>query len=43
LDGIGRSLHRRGITACHYRAEWRHKEIELGAHELLELLGETSG
>jgi hypothetical protein len=29
----------RGIIACHYRAaEWRHKEIELAAHDLLQLL-----
>ena len=30
--------------AFHYRAaEWRHKEIELAAHELLQLLDERSG
>jgi hypothetical protein len=28
-----------GLIACHYRAaEWRHKEIELAAHELLQHL-----
>jgi hypothetical protein len=28
-----------GLIACHYRAaEWRHKEIELAAHELLQYL-----
>ena len=28
---------------CHYRAaEWRHKEIELAAHELLQLLDKAS-
>ena len=33
-----------GLIACHYRAaEWRHKEIELAAHELLQLLDKTSG
>ena len=33
-----------GLIACHYRAaEWRHKEIVLAAHELLQLLDETSG
>jgi len=33
-----------GVIACHYRAaEWRHKDIELAAHELLQLLDETSG
>ena len=41
--GDFRRLHRSGIIACHYRAaEWRHKEIELAAHELLQLLDETS-
>ena len=39
-----RRLHRSGIIACHYRAaEWRHKEIELAAHELLQLLDAASG
>ena len=38
-----RRLHRSGLIACHYRAaEWRHKEIELAAHELLQVLDETS-
>jgi hypothetical protein len=38
-----RRLHRTGLIACHYRAaEWRHKEIELAAHELLQLLDRTS-
>jgi hypothetical protein len=37
--GDFRRLHRMGLIACHYRAaEWRHKEIELAAHELLQLL-----
>ena len=37
--GDFRRLHRMGIIACHYRAaEWRHKEIELTAHELLQYL-----
>jgi hypothetical protein len=42
--GDFRRLHRTGIIACHYRAaEWRHKEIELAAHELLQLLdGKTA-
>ena len=41
--GDFRRLHRSGIIACHYRAaEWRHKEIELAAHELLQLLDEAS-
>jgi len=34
-----RRVHRSGLIACHYRAsEWEHKEIELAAHELLQLL-----
>ena len=37
--GDFRRLHRTGLIACHYRAaEWRHKEIELAAHELLQML-----
>jgi hypothetical protein len=33
-----RRVHRSGLIACHYRAaEWRHKEIELAAHDLLQL------
>ena len=37
--GDFRRLHRMGIIACHYRAaEWRHKEIELVAHDLLQRL-----
>jgi hypothetical protein len=37
--GDFRRLHRMGLIACHYRAaEWRHKEIELAAHELLQCL-----
>ncbi|MET0925786.1 MAG: hypothetical protein ABWY90_00265 [Solirubrobacterales bacterium] len=39
-----RRVHRSGLIACHYRAaEWRHKEIELAAHELLQLLDKTTG
>jgi hypothetical protein len=41
--GDFRRLHRTGLIAVHYRAaEWRHKEIELAAHELLQLLDKTS-
>jgi hypothetical protein len=41
--GDFRRLHRTGLIAVHYRAaEWRHKEIELAAHDLLQLLDETS-
>ena len=42
--GDFRRIHRSGIIACHYRAaEWRHKEIELAAHELLQRLDARSG
>jgi hypothetical protein len=42
--GDFRRLHRMGLIACQYRAaEWRHKDIELAAHELLQLLDERSG
>jgi hypothetical protein len=42
--GDFRRLHRTGLIACHYRAaEWRHKEIELAAHDLLQLLDRSSG
>lgn len=35
---------RSGIIACHYRAaEWRHNEVELAAHHLLQLIDKTSG
>ena len=37
--GDFRRIHRMGIISCHYRAaEWRHKEIELAAHDLLQAL-----
>jgi hypothetical protein len=42
--GDFRRLHRTGIIACVYRAaEWRHKEIELAAHDLLQVLDRSSG
>jgi hypothetical protein len=42
--GDFRRIHRTGIIACHFRAaEWRHKEIELAAHDLLQHLDKTSG
>jgi hypothetical protein len=41
--GDFRRLHRSGLIACQYRAaEWRHKEIELAAHDLLQHLDATS-
>ncbi len=42
--GDFRRVHRTGLIACHYRAaEWRHKEIELAAHELLQVLDKKVG
>jgi hypothetical protein len=40
--GDFRRVHRMGVIACHYRAaEWGHKEVELAAHDLLQLLDAT--
>jgi hypothetical protein len=37
--GDFRRVHRTALIACVYRAsEWRHKEIELAAHDLLQRL-----
>jgi hypothetical protein len=37
--GDFRRVHRTGLIACQYRAaEWRHKEVELAAHDLLQEL-----
>jgi hypothetical protein len=39
-----RSVHRTALIACVYRAsEWRHKEVELAAHDLLQHLDATTG
>jgi hypothetical protein len=39
-----RRLHRSGLIACVYRAsEWRHKEVELAAHDLLQRLDAATG
>ena len=41
--GDFRRIHRSGLIACHYRAaEWRHKDVELAAHDLLQLLDRAS-
>jgi hypothetical protein len=38
-----RRLHRSGLIACVYRAaEWRHKEVERAAYDLLQLLDEKT-
>jgi hypothetical protein len=42
--GDFRRIHRTALIASVYRAsEWRHKEVELAAHDLLQLLDRTSG
>lgn len=42
--GDFRRVHRSGLIACVYRAaEWRHKSVELAAHELLQYLDDISG
>jgi hypothetical protein len=42
--GDFRRVHRAGLIACVYRAsEWRHKAIELAAHDLLQHLDKTTG
>ena len=39
-----RRLHRTGLIACVYRAaEWRHKKIEVAAHDLLQELDRVAG
>ena len=43
IYGDFRRVHRSGLIACEYRAaEWRHKAIELAAHELLQRLDKLS-
>jgi hypothetical protein len=40
--GDFRRVHRSALIACVYRAsEWRHKEVELAAHDLLQYLDGT--
>jgi hypothetical protein len=41
--GDFRRVHRSALIACQFRAaEWRHKEVELAAHELLQHLDRTT-
>ena len=41
--GDFRRIHRTGLIACVYRAsEWRHKDVELAAHDLLQHLDKAS-
>jgi hypothetical protein len=42
--GDFRRIHRTGLIACVYRAaEWRHKDVELAAHDLLQELDKAAG
>jgi hypothetical protein len=42
--GDFKRIHRTGLIACVYRAaEWRHKDVELAAHRLLQHLDRVSG
>jgi hypothetical protein len=42
--GDFRRIHRTGLIASVYRAsEWRHKDVERAAHDLLRYLDKKSG
>ena len=42
--GDYRRVHRTGLISCVYRAsEWRHKAVELAAHDLLQELDRAAG
>ena len=42
--GDSRRVHRSALIACVYRAaQWRHKAVELAAHDLLQQLDRTAG
>ena len=42
--GDFRRVHRTDLIACVYRAsEWRHKQVELAAHDLLQELDRVAG
>jgi hypothetical protein len=44
IYGDFRRVHRSGLIACLYRAaEWRHKQVELAAHDLLQELDRMAG
>ena len=44
VTGDLRRVHRSAIIACHFRAaEWRHKAVELAAHDLLQVLDRKAG
>lgn len=42
--GDFRRVHRSALIACEFRAaEWRHKDVELAAHDLLQRLDRLTG
>ena len=42
--GDFRRVHRSALIACEFRAaEWRHKDVELAAHDLLQRLDKATG
>ena len=42
--GDYRRVHRTALIACVYRAsEWRHKQVELAAHDLLQEVDRAAG
>lgn len=42
--GDFRRVHRSGLIACVFRAsQWRHKQVELAAHDLLQHLDAKAG
>ena len=44
VAGDFRRVHRSALIACVFRAsQWRHKDVELAAHDLLQRLDATSG
>ena len=44
VAGDFRRVHRSALIACVYRAsEWRHKDVELAAHDLLQHLDRATG
>ena len=44
IYGDFRRVHRSAVIACVYRAaEWRHKQVELAAHRLLQDLDQAAG
>ena len=44
VAGDLRRVHRSALIACVYRAsQWRHKQVELAAHDLLQHLDHVSG